>query len=98
MTQVSSLGALPEPSAHTRAVSIRGHVSNRSKSPPADDVDTSASQTHLSRLSSVLNSLQSNAATTRTHYLQVADKVRSGTYQVDAQSVSRSIVDESVNG
>lgn len=105
MAQISSLGAFPEPGVHLQ----RGNFSpaaaktNSAAKPAtapqaADQAETSPTQAQLSRLSGVLNSLQNNAASTRAKYVQVADQVRSGTYQVDSQSVSRSIVDDSLNG
>jgi hypothetical protein len=50
----------------------------------------------LTRLSSVLTSLKNGALAVRTQVSQVMGAVRTGSYQVDALAVSRSIVGDSL--
>lgn len=50
----------------------------------------------LSRLSSVLNGLESGASLMRRHVQQAMGAVRSGTYAVDALQLSRRIVGEAL--
>ena len=61
---------------------------------PLPDPQASPLQVQLTRLSSVLNSLQTNAAQTRAQYVQADSKVKSGTYTIDPLEVSRSIVQD----
>jgi anti-sigma28 factor (negative regulator of flagellin synthesis) len=56
---------------------------------PQDDMQ-------LTKLSSVLNSLKKGASAMRNQVSQVMSAVRSGSYQVDALAVSRSIVGDSL--
>jgi hypothetical protein len=56
---------------------------------PQDDLQ-------LTRLSTVLNGLKKGASAVRTQVSQVMGAVRSGSYQVDALAVSRSIVGDSL--
>lgn len=57
--------------------------------PPQDDLQ-------LTKLSGVLNSLKKGASAMRSQLTQVMSAVQSGTYEVDALQVSRSIVGESL--
>ncbi|MBV9081202.1 MAG: hypothetical protein JOZ62_00890 [Acidobacteriaceae bacterium] len=50
----------------------------------------------LSKLSSVLNGLEGGAVIIRRHVLDAMRAVRSGTYQVDAVTLSRRIVGEAL--
>jgi hypothetical protein len=50
----------------------------------------------LSKLSSVLNGLDSGAARIRSHIQQAMEAVRSGGYEVDALKLSRRIVGEAM--
>ena len=50
----------------------------------------------LTKLSTVLNSLKKGASAMRNQVTQVMGAVRSGSYQVDAIAVSRSIVGDSL--
>lgn len=56
---------------------------------PQDDMQ-------LTKLSSVLNGLKKGASAMRNQVSQVMSAVRSGSYQVDAMAVSRSIVGDSL--
>ena len=102
MAQISSLGALPDPSAHiiqgsTNSAIAAGKNATLAKTNPAagsDETQASPLQAQLTRLSAVLNSLQSNAAANRTQFTETLNKVKSGTYQVIPSDVSRSIVSD----
>ena len=103
MAQISSFGALPDPSLHlpsgtSRTSSATGTPKNAatqsSLSAASDQAETSPLQFQLTRLSSVLSSLQQNATTSRAQYVQALNKVKSGTYKVDSLDVSRSIVND----
>jgi anti-sigma28 factor (negative regulator of flagellin synthesis) len=56
---------------------------------PQDDMQ-------LTKLSTVLNSLKKGATVMRNQVTQVMGAVRSGSYQIDALAVSRSIVGDSL--
>ncbi len=56
---------------------------------PQDDMQ-------LTKLSTVLNGLKKGASAMRNQVTQVMGAVRSGSYQVDAMAVSRSIVGDSL--
>jgi anti-sigma28 factor (negative regulator of flagellin synthesis) len=59
-------------------------------------VQENADGAQLSRLSSVLNGLESGAARMRGQVQQAMGAVRSGSYQVDALKLSRRIVGEAL--
>jgi anti-sigma28 factor (negative regulator of flagellin synthesis) len=105
MAQISSLGALPDPTAHLQAGTLKTGAAGKGPSTTkptttattgSDEAESSPLQTQLTRLSAVLNGLQATAATNRTQYVQTLNKVKSGTYQVDSAEVSRSIVDDAL--
>lgn len=106
MAHISSVGGFPDPSAHIQTGSlnpagVKNSASQKTAATPqpaADQAETSPIQAQLTRFSGVLTSLQNSSATNRAHYVQVAGKVRSGNYQVDSQSVSKSIVDGALSG
>ena len=52
----------------------------------------------LTRLSSILNGLESGATAMRRHAQEARRAVRSGTYAVDAVQLSRRIVGETIGG
>lgn len=107
MAQISSLGALSDPTAHLHqigatktAAANKSTASTKQTAAPtvgSDEAQPSALQSQLTRLSAVLNGLQANASANRTQYVQTLNKVKSGTYQVDSADVSRSIVEDALS-
>ena len=106
MSKISSLGALPDPGAGLNVGQANNSAALRNAAaakvatptPATDETQTSPLQAQLTRLSGVLNSLQTHASATRTQFVQALNKVKSGTYQVDTSAVSRSIVDDLLHG
>ncbi len=105
MAQISSLGALPDPTEHLQGGTLKAVAAGKSplttkQSTTAnigsDETQSSPLQAQLTRLSAVLNGLQAAATTNRAQYVQTLNKVKSGTYQVDSAQVSRSIIDEAL--
>jgi anti-sigma28 factor (negative regulator of flagellin synthesis) len=103
MAQISSLGSLPDPISNLSSALKSGLANPAQRATPAsttsaaaqsDETQASPLQAQLTRLSSVLNSLQSNAANTRAQYVQASNKVKSGTYKVDSLDVSKSIIQD----
>lgn len=103
MAQISSFGALPDPNVHlssgagktsSSSSTLKSSTTQSSSSATTDQAETSPIQAQLTRLSSVLSSLQKNANSTRTQYVQALNKVKSGTYSVSSLDVSRSIVSD----
>jgi anti-sigma28 factor (negative regulator of flagellin synthesis) len=103
MAQISSLGSLPDPISNVSPALKSGSANAAPRATPAsttsataqsDETQSSPLQAQVTRLSSVLNSLQANAANTRAQYVQASNKVKSGTYKVDSLDVSKSIVQD----
>ncbi len=96
MAQISPIRPSPDPISNLTASQIKsGTASSPQRSAQSDEVQTSSPlQAQLTRLSAVLNGLQSNAALTRAQYVQAYNKVKSGSYTVDPREVSRSIVED----
>jgi hypothetical protein len=106
MAQISSLGALPDPTAHLLQIGTaktgtasRSPASTKQTAPStvaSDEAQSSPLQSQLTRLSAVLNGLQASASANRAQYVQTLNKVKSGAYQVDSADVSRSIVEDAL--
>jgi hypothetical protein len=101
MPQISSIGALPDPGPRINSTSSKTGLTNAVQknpgvsSPPAtDEAHASPLQAQLTRLSSVLNSLQTNATANSAQLDAVSSQVKSGTYSVDSLDVSRSMVSD----
>jgi anti-sigma28 factor (negative regulator of flagellin synthesis) len=96
MAQISPIGPSSDPISNLTPGQIKnGPASSPQRSVQSDEAQTSTPlQAQLTRLSSVLNGLQSNAALSRAQYVQAYNKVKSGSYNVDALEVSRSIVED----
>lgn len=101
MAQISSFGALPDPrliipAGNSKVPSNTKNTNDTQPSAPAatDQTERSPLQAQLSRLNSVLNSLQTNAISTRAQYVQALSKFRAGTYNVDSLTVSRFMVSD----
>jgi anti-sigma28 factor (negative regulator of flagellin synthesis) len=62
----------------------------------AADQIQSQDQLHFTKLSSVLNNWKQGTTKTRAKVGQVMSAVRSGSYQIEPQQVSRSIVNDSL--
>lgn len=69
--------------------------SNSSKQGPSSSSEP-GDGAQLSRLSSVLNGLESGAMVMRRHVLQAMGAVRGGTYRVDPVQLSKRIVGEAM--
>ncbi len=97
MAQISPIRPSSDPISNLTSGALRnGPAAQRGTvAAQGDEAQTSSPlQAQLTRLSSVLNGLQSNAATTRANYVQAYNKIKSGSYSVDPLEVSRSIVED----
>ncbi len=95
MAQISPISSSPDPISNLKSGSAKSGTTTSTQRTPVDEAQTSSPlQAQLTRLSSVLNGLQANAATTRAQYVQAYNKVKSGSYTVDPLEVSRSIVED----
>jgi hypothetical protein len=101
MAEISSFGALsnqvtPLPVGPGK-LAARSATTGEASSALAEDTQVSPHQAQLSRLNTVLNSLQKNATVTRSQALRAASQIKSGTYQIDSLLVSKSIVGDLLN-
>jgi anti-sigma28 factor (negative regulator of flagellin synthesis) len=100
MSQISSIGGQQNTvSAPTEADKANRTVNSQKASASAspgssDDTTTSAYQSQLSRLSSVLSGLQLGANKIRAQALNAANQIKSGNYNLDPLQVSKSIVSD----
>jgi hypothetical protein len=97
MAQISPISSAPDPISNLTSGRLKKGTAQKSapNSAQVDEAQTSSPlQAQLTRLSSVLNGLQTNAVTTRAQYVQAYNQVKAGTYSVDALEVSRSIVQD----
>ena len=71
-------------------------MSDVEKNTAPDTTAETAQTVQLSRLSSILNGLESGASAMRRHVQQAMSAVRSGSYKVDPLQLSRRIIGETV--
>ena len=85
-----SMSKINPGAANSRTTPQTGSVQTASGSPQNSD------GAQLSKLSSVLNGLESGASAIRRHVQQAMGAVRAGTYEVDPLQLSKRIVGEAL--
>ena len=81
----------------TQGAGGKTKVEDASGTTAAQELNVPQDEFHGTRLGSVLSSLKNGAAAMRSQVSQVMSAVRTGSYQVDAMAVSRSIVGDSIS-
>jgi flagellar biosynthesis anti-sigma factor FlgM len=87
------------PAQAGRTGATRGVNPAGSKGAGGGKISQSGDSVQLSEFSGLVsNSMETQAATRAQKVSQIAAAVQSGTYKVDAQAVSRAIVDHAISG